>query len=162
MEGVRFYWGGCPALSAISPGPSATRFHGGLAPGPSPGGVRSAWRQGDRSGPVAQSRSAEMRDTASEPSEGALKAVAQLGTSASSSRTIIAAAGPPQMACPVARSVAAGRGEPRPIGPLDLLVAGSQFQRAADAAQSPLQADFSAAADQLFQAGLQRMEDRRA
>jgi hypothetical protein len=45
---------------------------------------------------------------------------------------------------------------------LDLLVAGAQFQRAADAAQGPLQADFSAAADQLFKTGLERMENRQA
>jgi hypothetical protein len=47
------------------------------------------------------------------------------------------------------------------LDPLDLLVAGAQFQKAADAApDSPLQADFSAAADQLLETGLQRMESR--
>jgi hypothetical protein len=45
------------------------------------------------------------------------------------------------------------------IGPLDLLTAGAQFQKAADAmADKPLQANFSAAANQLFEAGLRRME----
>jgi hypothetical protein len=42
--------------------------------------------------------------------------------------------------------------------PLDLLVAGAQFQKAANLA-NPLQADLSSAADQLFEAGLKRMEN---
>jgi hypothetical protein len=45
--------------------------------------------------------------------------------------------------------------------PLDLLVAGAQFQKAADAiTDSPLQADLTAAADQLFETGLGRLESR--
>jgi hypothetical protein len=45
--------------------------------------------------------------------------------------------------------------------PLDLLVAGAQFQKAADAiTDSPLHADLTAAADQLFEAGLRRLESR--
>jgi hypothetical protein len=40
--------------------------------------------------------------------------------------------------------------------PLDLLVAGAQFQKAADF-DNPLQTDFSSAADQLFETGLNRM-----
>ncbi|MGH8582642.1 MAG: hypothetical protein ACREWG_07590 [Gammaproteobacteria bacterium] len=43
------------------------------------------------------------------------------------------------------------------LRPLDLLVAGAQFQKAADL-QNPLQADFSAGADQLFETGLKRLE----
>jgi hypothetical protein len=42
--------------------------------------------------------------------------------------------------------------------PLDLLVAGAQFQKAANFA-NPLQADLSSAADQLFETGLKRMEN---
>jgi hypothetical protein len=45
------------------------------------------------------------------------------------------------------------------LDPLDLLAAGAQFQQAADAlADNPLQADFSAAANQLFKTGLSRMK----
>jgi hypothetical protein len=44
---------------------------------------------------------------------------------------------------------------------LDLLVAGAQFHKAADVApDSPLHAEFSAAAEQLFEAGLRRLENR--
>jgi hypothetical protein len=49
------------------------------------------------------------------------------------------------------------RFDPARLRPLDLLVAGAQFQKAADL-QNPLQADFSAAADQLFETGLKRLE----
>ncbi len=42
------------------------------------------------------------------------------------------------------------------LRPIDLLVAGAQFQKAA-ALQNPLQADFSSAADQLFETGLKRL-----
>ncbi len=42
--------------------------------------------------------------------------------------------------------------------PLDLLVAGAQFQKAA-AFDNPLQTVFSSAADQLFERGLRRMEN---
>jgi hypothetical protein len=45
------------------------------------------------------------------------------------------------------------------LNPVDLLVAGAQFQRAADL-QSPMQKDFSSAADRLFEAGLNRLENR--
>lgn len=46
------------------------------------------------------------------------------------------------------------------LRPLDLLVAGVQFQKAADfGSNNPLQADFSAAADQLLETGLQRLEN---
>lgn len=46
------------------------------------------------------------------------------------------------------------------LRPVDLLVAGVQFQRAADfGSEHPLQADFSAAADQLLETGLQRLEN---
>jgi hypothetical protein len=49
--------------------------------------------------------------------------------------------------------------DPAQIRPLDLLLAGAQFQRASDAmVDNPLQADFSAAADQLLQTGLNRLE----
>ena len=51
--------------------------------------------------------------------------------------------------------------DPAQLRPMDLLVAGAQFQKAADL-QNPLQADFSAAADQLFKTGLKRMESGRA
>jgi hypothetical protein len=106
---------------------------------------------------VAQYRAAEMR-TASEPSDGAFEAVR------SSIREFVDDyCGTRHPRWPVPWPVPwPPDGEPRPIDPLDLLAAGAQFQRAADAAQGPLQADFSAAADQLFQTGLQRMEDRRA
>jgi hypothetical protein len=106
---------------------------------------------------VAQYRLAERR-TATEPSEGAFEAV----------RSYIREfvddyCGTRHPKWPVPWPVPwPPAGEPRPIDPLDLLVAGAQFQQAADAAQSPLQADFSAAADQLFKTGLQRMENRRA
>lgn len=45
------------------------------------------------------------------------------------------------------------------LRPIDLLVAGAQFQKAADF-DNPLQTDFSSAADQLFETGLKRMENR--
>src|SRR5262249_55874872 len=49
--------------------------------------------------------------------------------------------------------------DPAQLRPLDLLVAGAQFQKAADSAPSnPLQAEFSAAADRLFETGLKRIE----
>lgn len=42
---------------------------------------------------------------------------------------------------------------------LDLLMAGAQFQKAADAmGDNPLQADFAAAADRFFSVGLERMQ----
>lgn len=45
------------------------------------------------------------------------------------------------------------------LSPIDLLMAGAQFQKAADAMmENPMQTDFSEAADQLFEAGLRRME----
>jgi hypothetical protein len=48
------------------------------------------------------------------------------------------------------------------LRPLDLLVIGAQFQKAADAmVENPLQADFSAAADQLLETGLSRLENSR-
>jgi hypothetical protein len=44
------------------------------------------------------------------------------------------------------------------LQPLDLLIAGAQFQKAADAMESNrLQTDFSDAADQLIQTGLDRL-----
>ena len=43
------------------------------------------------------------------------------------------------------------------LRPIDLLVAGAQFHKAASL-DNPLQADFSAAADQLFATGLERIE----
>jgi hypothetical protein len=43
--------------------------------------------------------------------------------------------------------------------PVDLLVAGAQFQKAADF-DNPLRTDFSSAADQLFETGLRQMENR--
>jgi hypothetical protein len=44
-------------------------------------------------------------------------------------------------------------------GGLDLLLAGAQFQKAADAmSDNPLRADFSAAADRFFSIGLERMQ----
>jgi hypothetical protein len=54
--------------------------------------------------------------------------------------------------------------DPAQIRSLDLLMAGAQFQRAADAmADNPLQADFTAAADRLLETGLKRLEsDRRS
>jgi hypothetical protein len=49
--------------------------------------------------------------------------------------------------------------DPDQIRPLDLLLAGAQFQKAADAmVDNPLQADFSAAADRLLETGLKRLE----
>ena len=51
---------------------------------------------------------------------------------------------------------------PRPPkfdNPLELLFAGAEFQRVADSfPDNPLQADFAAAADQLIQTGLERLE----
>ena len=48
--------------------------------------------------------------------------------------------------------------DPTQIRPLDLLMAGVQFQKAADAmADNPLQADFTGAADRLLETGLQRL-----
>jgi hypothetical protein len=48
------------------------------------------------------------------------------------------------------------------LHPVDLLVIGAQFQKAADSmVDNPLQADFSAAADQLLQTGVQRVESAR-
>lgn len=42
---------------------------------------------------------------------------------------------------------------------IDLLIAGAQFQKAAEAmADNPLQADFAAAADRFFSVGLERMQ----
>lgn len=50
--------------------------------------------------------------------------------------------------------------DPAQLRPLDLLAAGAQFQKAADfGSDNPLQADFSAAADQLLETGLRRMEN---
>jgi len=50
--------------------------------------------------------------------------------------------------------------EPAPRDPLDLLVAGAQFQKVADAiVDNPLQADLHAAADRLFEAGLKGLEE---
>jgi hypothetical protein len=50
--------------------------------------------------------------------------------------------------------------DPAQLRPLDLLVAGAQFQKAADfGLNNPLQADFSAAADQLLETGLRQMEN---
>jgi hypothetical protein len=49
--------------------------------------------------------------------------------------------------------------DPAQIRPLDLLLAGAQFQRTADAmADNPLQADFTAAAERLLETGLKRLE----
>jgi hypothetical protein len=50
--------------------------------------------------------------------------------------------------------------DPAELNPIDLLIAGAQFQKAADSvADGPLQADYSAAADRLLKTGLQRLED---
>jgi len=50
--------------------------------------------------------------------------------------------------------------DPTPRDPMELLVAGAQFQRASEAvAGTPLQEDFAAAADQLFEIGLRRLEE---
>ena len=50
--------------------------------------------------------------------------------------------------------------DPAELNPIDLLIAGAQFQKAADSvAEGPLQADYSAAADRLLKTGLQRLED---
>jgi hypothetical protein len=50
--------------------------------------------------------------------------------------------------------------DPAQLRPLDLLIAGAQFQKAADLApNNPLQADFSTAANELFGTGLKRMEN---
>jgi len=49
--------------------------------------------------------------------------------------------------------------DPAELDPIDLLVAGAQFQKAADSvANSPLQADYSAAADRLLETGMKRLE----
>ncbi len=49
--------------------------------------------------------------------------------------------------------------EPEQITPLELLVAGAQFQKAADAlTDSPLHEDFASVANQLFETGLKRLE----
>jgi hypothetical protein len=49
--------------------------------------------------------------------------------------------------------------DPAQLRPLDLLIAGAQFQKAADLApDNPLREDFLAAANQLFETGLRRME----
>jgi hypothetical protein len=49
--------------------------------------------------------------------------------------------------------------EPPQRRPLELLVAAAQFQKAADVGvDSPLQAEFSAAADRLFETGLREMQ----
>jgi hypothetical protein len=49
--------------------------------------------------------------------------------------------------------------DPAQLHPLELLVAGAQFQMAADAgANGPLQSVFSSAADRLFETGLRQME----
>jgi hypothetical protein len=50
------------------------------------------------------------------------------------------------------------RFDPAKLRPLDLLIAGAQFRKAADFANNPLQAEFAAAADKLFETGLKRME----
>lgn len=48
------------------------------------------------------------------------------------------------------------------LRPMDLLMVGAQLQRAADAmVDNPLQAGFAAAADQLLETGLQRLESAR-
>lgn len=49
------------------------------------------------------------------------------------------------------------RADAAQLRPISLLVAGAQFQKAASL-NNPLQADFSAAADQLFETGLKRLE----
>jgi hypothetical protein len=50
-------------------------------------------------------------------------------------------------------------GDPAQLRFIDLLMAGAQFQKAADSMmENPLQADFSDAADKLIEAGLRRME----
>lgn len=49
--------------------------------------------------------------------------------------------------------------EPADLDPVDLLVAGAQFQKAADSvANGPLQGDLSAAADKLLETGMRRLE----
>lgn len=49
---------------------------------------------------------------------------------------------------------------PFPRGPLDLLIAGAEFQRMADSfPESPLQNDFAEAADRLVQTGLKLLEN---
>jgi hypothetical protein len=49
--------------------------------------------------------------------------------------------------------------DPAELNPIDLLVAGAQFQKAADSvADGPLQADYSAAADRLLETGMKRLE----
>jgi hypothetical protein len=51
------------------------------------------------------------------------------------------------------------RFDPKQVQPVELLLAGAQFQKAADAiTDSPLKSDFVAAADQLFETGLQRLD----
>ena len=48
---------------------------------------------------------------------------------------------------------------PKPPRPFDFLVAGAQFQKAADSSPDhPLQEHFSSAADKLFETGLRQME----
>jgi hypothetical protein len=50
--------------------------------------------------------------------------------------------------------------DPAELNPIDLLVAGAQFQKAADSvADGPLQADYSAAAHRLLKTGMQRLEN---
>lgn len=50
--------------------------------------------------------------------------------------------------------------DPADVHPVELLIAGAEFQRAA-ALNNPLQADFSAAADQLFENGFKRLAERK-
>lgn len=55
------------------------------------------------------------------------------------------------------------RRDPVEIHGLDLLMAGAQFQKAADSmVDNPLQGDFSAAADRFFATGLERMQSELA
>lgn len=51
------------------------------------------------------------------------------------------------------------RFDPATLRPVDLLIAGAQFQKAASL-DNPLQGDFSAAADRLFETAFKRMESR--
>ena len=49
--------------------------------------------------------------------------------------------------------------DPAELDPVDLLVAGAQFHKAADSvADGPLKEDFSAAADRLLETGMRRLE----
>lgn len=132
------------------PGPQPWRFEGRLGPGPVPWLARMVI---DRV--IAEYRFATLAIEAGR-SEGALEGfrlrISELVDDLCGTR-------PPRWPLPWPWPP---KLDPDQIRPLDLLLAGAQFQRAADAmVDNPLQADFTAAADCLLETSLKRLESDR-